>query len=353
MKSILLLLLANLSLQSGAVIAKALFPIIGALQVSILRLLIAAILLTVIQKPWRLPFRRLNWLAISFYGLSLAGMNVLFYQAISRIPLGIAVAIEFIGPLSVAIFQSRGWRNFTWILFATVGLCIFSSDAILQLGSNLGPSLRLILGLGKDAATTATLDPIGLLLALISGVCWGAYIVAGKFASQINGPTRNEPHTQDSPRAPEDPAMPDERDPQGVAAIGMTIGAVLVSPFSLSPLHIFERLAAAQIRLNFESISLGSRCSVGMLLLGLGIFSSALPYSFEMRALRSLSPANFGILMSLQPAVAGLIGFFTLNESLSFWQWFAVGLILIASIGVTITSPRRDKSAAIPAARLP
>lgn len=120
-----LLLLAMTSIQSGASLAKTLFPVIGAPGVTGLRLLLATIILFVIFKPWRLKFRRNSLIPLLTYGLSLGTMNYLFYLSLERIPLGIAVALEFTGPLAVAMFSSRRPIDFLWIALVIVGLLFY------------------------------------------------------------------------------------------------------------------------------------------------------------------------------------------------------------------------------------
>lgn len=155
-----LLLLAMTSIQSGASLAKTLFPVIGAPGVTGLRLLLATIILFVIFKPWRLKFRRNSLIPLLTYGLSLGTMNYLFYLSLERIPLGIAVALEFTGPLAVAMFSSRRPIDFLWIALVIVGLLF-----LLPIGDDING-----------------LDLVGALYALGAGVCWGIYIIFGQRA---------------------------------------------------------------------------------------------------------------------------------------------------------------------------
>lgn len=156
---------AMISITLGATVAKKLFVVIGPAGTTALRLTLAAALLAVGFRIWRVPFTWKLLRAAVPYGLSLGAMNLLFYMAIDRIPLGIALAFEFIGPLAVATFASRRPRDFGWIAVAVVGL-----------------ALLLPLRIGGDA-----LDPIGIALALAAGVFWGSYIVMGRRAGDALG----------------------------------------------------------------------------------------------------------------------------------------------------------------------
>lgn len=179
------LIAAMLSLQIGASIAKSLFPVIGAQGATALRLLLSAILLAAIYKPWRVRLRRDNWQAVTVYGASMAGMNFAFYMALETIPLGLAIALEFCGPMAVALLWSRRPVDFLWIGLAVVGLLLLLPIVDSQ----------------------HTLDPTGVILALSAGVCWAIYIVVGKKAGEDHGSL-----------AP---------------VLGMIVAATLVFPFGL------------------------------------------------------------------------------------------------------------------------
>jgi inner membrane transporter RhtA len=161
------LLIAIVSFQAGASIAKQLIPAIGAPGATALRLGLSAILLGVIQRPWRAVPTRGSAPVILAYGLALGTMNFVFYQALRTIPLGVAVALEFTGPLAVALAGSRRRMDFVWIAFAGIGLLLL---------------------LPIDPMGTA-LDPIGVLFALAAGLCWAFYIVFGQRAGRAHGPT--------------------------------------------------------------------------------------------------------------------------------------------------------------------
>jgi inner membrane transporter RhtA len=155
-----------LSIQSGASLAKSLFPLVGAPGVTALRIALGTLILVVIFKPWRLRFKKEQRLPLLFYGLSLGGMNYLFYLSIQTVPLGIAVALEFTGPLAVALFSSRRPVDFVWVVLAVLGLWF-----LLPLGQNI-----------------SHVDLTGAALALGAGACWAVYILTGQRAGEEHGP---------------------------------------------------------------------------------------------------------------------------------------------------------------------
>lgn len=163
---ILVILIAMCSIQSGAALAKSLFPLVGAPGVTALRLALGTLILVCIFKPWRLRFTREQRLPLLFYGLSLGAMNYLFYLSIQRIPLGVAVALEFTGPLAVALFGSRRAVDFIWVALAVLGLWF-----LLPLGQSI-----------------AHVDLTGAALALGAGACWAVYIITGQRAGEEHGP---------------------------------------------------------------------------------------------------------------------------------------------------------------------
>lgn len=268
-------ILAMLTIQSGASIAKQLFPQVGPEGTTALRLGFSALVLWLVFRPWRsLPSGRRDWQAILIYGLCLGGMNILFYLAIARIPLGIGVALEFTGPLAVALFASRRKRDLLWVGCAIAGILL------------LLPDMR-----GVDA-----LDPVGVILALAAGACWAGYILFGK-----------KTNTQSS---------------GGITvALGMTVAAAFLVPIGA--------VSQGMALLSWEVLP------VGFLV---GVLSSAIPYSLEMVALRYMTSQNFSVFMSLEPAIAAMAGFLILAEYLTLWQWLAIGLVIVASLGSSLTA---------------
>uniref|UniRef100_A0A486XSZ5 Integral membrane protein n=1 Tax=Rheinheimera sp. BAL341 TaxID=1708203 RepID=A0A486XSZ5_9GAMM len=267
-------LLAMITIQSGASIAKQLFPVIGPEGTTALRLGFSALVLWIVFRPWRALPQGRDWRAIIIYGLCLGGMNILFYLAIARIPLGIGVALEFTGPLAVALFSSRRKRDLIWVGFAIAGILLLLPDMH-----------------GVNA-----LDPIGVLFALAAGACWAGYILFGK-----------KTNTQAS---------------GGITvAFGMTVAAAFLVPIGA--------ISQGMVLLSWEVLPLGFL---------VGILSSAIPYSLEMVALRNMTSQNFSVFMSMEPAIAAVAGFLILAELLTVWQWLAIALVIVASLGSSLTS---------------
>ena len=160
------ILIAMMSIQSGASLAKSLFPLVGAPGVTALRIALGTLILVVVFKPWRLRFKKEQRLPLLFYGLALGGMNYMFYLSIQTIPLGIAVALEFTGPLAVALFSSRRPVDFIWVILAVLGLWF-----LLPLGQSV-----------------SQIDLTGAALGLGAGACWAVYILTGQRAGEEHGP---------------------------------------------------------------------------------------------------------------------------------------------------------------------
>ncbi|WP_245977882.1 threonine/homoserine exporter RhtA [Kushneria sinocarnis] len=274
---VVLLIVAMCSIQSGAAIARSLFDVIGASGMTSIRLILAAGLMLIFLRPWRRPVSRRAWKAIVIYGVAMGCMNFLLYQALQTVPLGIAVALEFTGPLMVAMLASRRMLDLLWIAFAVAGLVVL---------------------LLPGGATSTAIDPYGALCALGAGVCWALYILFGQKAGSGNG-------TQS-------------------AALGITVAAVAVAPIGV--VDTGTALLAPAIL---------------PLALAVAILSTALPYTLEMIALPRLPTQTFGTLMSLEPAVGALAGLLFLGQQLHQLQWLAIGAIIVASIGTTLTGRRR------------
>ena len=257
-----------LSIAVGTSLSKGLFPRVGAEGTTALRVGFATLLLLAAWRPWRRALTRQDAAAVALYGLALGTMNLVFYLALRTIPFGIAVAIEFAGPLCVAALSSRRALDLVWIGLAVVGL-------------------GLLLPLG---GASRGLDPAGLAFAAAAGIGWALYIVFGQRAGRLRGP--------DS------------------VALGSAIAAVLVIPVGVAKAGT-ALLAPATL----------------MAGLGVALLSSAVPYSLEMYALQRLPRQTFGVLLSIEPAVAALAGMAFLGESLVPLQWLAIGCVVAASIG--------------------
>ena len=274
---ILSLVAGMISIQSGTALAKGLFPIVGATGVTALRVGFSALILLAVWRPRRRSPERGEIGAIVLYGAALGLMNLLFYLALRTIPLGIAVAIEFTGPLAVALAGSRRGLDFAWIGLAVLGL-------------------GLLLPLGE----TAPLDPTGTALALGAGLCWAAYIVFGQRAGRAGGGR--------------------------AVSLGMTVAALVVMPVGLTE--------AGTDLFTTTTLTMG---------LVIAVLSSALPYSLEMFALTRLPRPAFGVLMSLEPAVAALAALAFLDERLTAVQVGAIGCIVAASAGITLANRASGK----------
>lgn len=269
---IALLLIAMASIQTGASLAKGMFPLIGAQGTTALRLIFASVFMLILLRPWR---ARLTWKTLQtvmIYGIALGCMNLLFYMSLRTVPLGIAVALEFTGPLAVAILASRKAMDFVWVALAVFGLL-------------------LLIPLG-DAQ--AGIDPVGVCYALGAGVCWALYILYGQKAGADNGVQ--------------------------TAALGVMIAAVFIAPVGI----VHAGTALLDLALIPTAIAVA-------------ILSTALPYSLEMVALTRLPARTFGTLMSMEPAIGALSGLLFLHEVLSPTQWLAIGAIIMASVGATLT----------------
>ena len=204
-------------------------------------------------------------------------MNYLFYLSLQRIPLGVAVALEFTGPLAVAL-GSRRPLDFVWVALAILGLWY-----LLPLGQNV-----------------AQVDLTGALFALGAGACWAVYILTGQRAGEEHGPA--------------------------TVAMGSLIASLVFVPLGMAQ--------ATDTLWQWSLLPLG---------LGIAILSTALPYSLEMMALTRLPTRTFGTLMSLEPALAALSGMIFLGETLKLSQTLALGAIIIASMGATLTMQRQSK----------
>lgn len=274
--AVLTLLLAMTTIQSGASLAKQLFPIVGPGGTIALRVGLSALILLMIFRPWQLRLSLSQWRSMIIYGASLGGMQLMFYFAIERIPLGIGVALEFSGPLLIAFLSSKRKKDLIWVALSILGIVFLLPDLT-----------------GVDA-----LDPIGVALALAAGGCWAAYIWFGQRAGSVGSGG-------------------------ATVAIGMTIAALFAFPIGvvLSEASIFT-------------------WSILPMALSVAILSSAVPYCLEMSALKRLSAQHFSVLMSLEPAIAALAGLIILQEQLSLTQWIAITMIITASMGSTLSAKK-------------
>jgi len=265
-------LVAIVSVQGGAAIAKGLFPALGAAGTAGIRIALSAVMLAAVFRP---PLRRLTgaqWRAVVPYGVTLGVMNLLFYLALERIPLGLAVTLEFIGPLGVAVAHSHRARDLLWVAMAAAGIA-------------------LIAPWGTPVSAGSGVDLLGAGCALLAGACWATYIVIGGRLARVLA---------------------------GGAAVstGMLIATITILPMALR--------GGGLSHLTWPLLGAGALVA---------LLSSALPYTCEMHALRTMPSRTFSIFMSLEPAVAALCGLVFLGERLAGRQWLAVGFVIAASVG--------------------
>ncbi|GGO22988.1 EamA family transporter [Deinococcus humi] len=271
------LLLSMLSIQAGAAYAKTLFPLIGPLGTTGLRVGLAAAILMLIFRPNLRLLTRADWQAVVPYGAVLGLMNLTYYLSLERLPLAIAVTLEFLGPLLLAAALSRRALDFLWVALAGAGIFLISPHG---------------------TGTAGALDPIGVTLALVAGGFWAAYILLGGAVG------RRLPGTA------------------GVA-VGMLVAAAVCVPMGVA--QAGTALLAPGVLLTGLTVA---------------ALSSALPYSLEMRALRLVPPRVFGVMMSVEPAMGAVCGLLFLGEALAGLQWLAIACVILASAGINLTTPR-------------
>lgn len=266
-----LLVFAIVSIQCGASLAKQLFPQIGVAATTFLRVFFASLVLIPLFRPWREKLTLSQCKTVFLYGLSLGLMNSLFYLSLNKLPLGIAVALEFTGPLAVALMSSRKKIDILWSFLACLGLFM-----ILPIFDFRGSEL----------------DPLGILYALGAGFCWAMYMIFGKSAqNSVSGKT--------------------------LVSVGMGCAT----------------LASLPILFCFQGFNVHIPLQVLPMAFFIAVLSSAIPYCIESYALKKLPLTTFGILMSLEPVVAALSGQMLLSESLTNLQWAAISCIIFASVG--------------------
>lgn len=287
---ILFILGSCFSLQFGAALATQLFPAIGSWGTTALRLGLAALVLLVVVRPKMHRFTAQQWLAVAAFGVVVGAMNGAFYAAIDRIPLGTAVAIEFLGPLAVAALLSTRRTDLLWVVLALAGVSLFGLESF---------------------TGVAALDLVGVLFALVAAVFWGLYVLTSARVGRL---------------------VPG----QDGLAVAMAIGALTVLPLG-APGAVAgvtdPRLLA--------------------LALGTALLASVLPYTLELSALRRLPRHVFGIMLSLEPVVALLAGVLLLGQGITPLRVTAAVLVVVASAGVTLTARSRPEDEPQPVDELP
>ena len=268
--------LAILSIQLGAAFAINLFSIFGPDGTVFFRLIISACLLCLFIRPKINENAIKHYKLLVIYGVALGAMNWCFYESIARIPLGIAVAIEFMGPLLVAVYSSRRILDFLWIVVAFMG--------VLMLAPKVGTDL----------------DPVGVGYAVLAGIGWGSFVIFSKKVNQ---------------------ALPGS---DGLA-IGMVIAAFFMFPFAVGSITpVFD-----------NPVLIGN-------LVALAVLSTTVPFYLEFSALKTLTPQAYGVLITLEPAVAAIIGVIALGDVLGFEGIIAVACVTLAAIGSTFSQSKKQ-----------
>lgn len=279
----LLVLGGIVSVQFGGALAATLLPLVGVPGSVALRLTIAAIVVLAWARPSLRGRSRADWLAVASYAAALGAMNWCFYGSLERLPIGVAVTIEFVGPLVLSAVLSRHARDAVAVALAALGVILVS---------------------GALNTPLDQLDTAGILLALSAGACWAAYILTSRRTGQhfagLDG-----------------------------LAIAMALAAIVVLPFGVAEAGTGLLSGAALLK--------------GV---GIAVLSSVLPYSLELMALRRIAPNVFGILLSLEPAVAALAGLLVLGQHLSPVK--LLGMALVVGASVLILGAARGDSPAPP-----
>ncbi len=268
-----LLLVSIVSIQLGAAVAVHLFEVLGPISTTFLRVAFSAVLLLAVTRPRVGAGARRHAGLLLLFGCSIGATNLCFYGAIERIPLGIAVAIEFVGPLGVAVLTSRRPRDFAWIGLAVAGLVLLTPD------------------IGGD------LDPLGIGLALAAGAGWASFIVI-------------------SPRVA-----------RGVGSAGLALAMGVAAIFTLP----FARAAGG-----LEQLAPWLLAGA----LAVAVLSTALPLSLEFEALRRMTARAYGIIVTLEPVAAALVGALVLGQALPPTALLAIACVTTAAIGVTLSDRR-------------
>lgn len=274
----LLVLGAVLSVQFGGALAATLVPRIGAAGSVLLRLCFAMVILVAVARPSVRRRSRSDWLTVVLFGAALAAMNTAFYASLAHLPIGVAVTIEFLGPLTLAAVLSRRGRDLAAVVAAGLGVLLVS---------------------GAIGASWGRFEPVGIFFAALAGAMWAAYIVlsqrTGRAFAGLDG-----------------------------LALALVVSSALVAPIGLPSVPTWTP----------RDVALG---------FGIAVLSSVLPYSLELVALRHLARSVFGILLSLEPAVAALAGFVVLHQVLDAGQVVGMALVVGAS-AMVLGAQGRDEA---------
>jgi len=281
--------LAAVSQEVGAAFAVGLFTALGAVGAVFARFLVAGLILGVAVRPRVLGLTSRAWLAVVALACTLTAMNVCFYFALTRIPLGVAVTVEVLGPLTLSVLVSRRRSAWLWAGLALTGVALLSLTGV----------------------RFGRMDPVGLVFAAGAAVGWAGYIIASSRAATDFGNL-------------------------DALAIASMMGALATAPFAV--LSVDPHAA-----LRWEVLGLG---------VTVGVMSSVIPYSLELISLRHLPQETFAVVTCLSPVIAALAGWLILGQHLAVTGYVAIVLVTAASIGaVHSASGRRWPPASLPWAR--
>ena len=280
---LLLVLAATVSVQFGAALAVTLFDRVGAVGSTFLRLALASLMLIAVSRPKIRGWTGAQYRLALAFGISLGVTNMLFYAALGRLPVAVTVTIEFLGPISVAAAYSRRWAEGLWVLLAAGGIVLMTAPW----------------------SQTGSLDLVGVALALMAAAGWASYILLAARAGKLFS----------------------GRDVLTIAMVVATAAAAVPGI-----------LDGGRMLLDPSVLAVGAVVA---------ILSMVIPFSFEFEALRRMPARVFGVLMSLEPAVAVVAGIVVLNQRLALRELIAIALVVIASIGVTRSAPAPPPVAAI------
>ncbi len=280
--AVLFMVLSMISYQISASFAKQLFSVLDPLTVTILRLCFAAVLVTLMFRSWRIISRLpyLRWRDLLCYSVSLGLMNILFYLSLDKLPQGIAVGLEFAGPLGLALLSVKYRSDYIWVLLAIIGI---------------------VLMVPWGSANAENFSVFGAACALGAGFCWAIYIYFGQKVVQ-----------------------------QNIGMHALTI-AIIISALALLPIGLYQDAPALVQTQHWGKV------------LMVALLATAIPYALDLLALKSLSKLSYGTLSSLSPALAALAGMVLLKEQINTWQWVALGCIMLASVGVTVGTSKRSR----------
>jgi inner membrane transporter RhtA len=281
--AVLFMVLSMTSYQISASFAKQLFSVLDPVTVTILRLCFAAMIVGVMFRSWkiiqRLPF--LEWRDLLCYSAALGVMNILFYLSLGRLPQGIAVGLEFIGPLGLALLSIKHRSDYIWVLMAILGIALM---------------------VPWGHANSSNFDLLGAACALGAGLCWALYISFGQRVVQ-----------------------------QNIGMHALTI-AISISALCLLPIGLYNNAPAL-----IDTQHWGKAVVIAVL-------ATAIPYALDLKALQHLNKTSYGTLSSLSPALAALTGFILLGEKITLLQTVALVCIMLASVGVTVRAARQGSA---------